>query len=91
MIANNGNDAKAIVKYVSMRYMKQALSGCGAKACANPFCRSHQGGIEERIPMCLLSITMHRDDPKQLMKDVLLLTRASIDNGIFCLCTNMLT
>ena len=41
--------------------------------------------------MCLLSITMHRDDSKQLMKDVLLLTRTSIDNGVFCICTSMLT
>lgn len=91
MIAKNGKDPKAIVKYVSMRYMKQALSGCGTKSCANPFCRSHQGEIEERVPLCLLSITMHYDDPKQLMKDVLLLTRASIDNGVFCICTSMLT
>ena len=41
--------------------------------------------------MCLLSITMHRDDSKQLMKDVLLLTRTSVDNGVFCICTSMLT
>lgn len=91
MITKNGKDPKAIVKYVSVRYMKQALSGCGAEACANPFCRSHRGEIEERIPMCLLSITMHHDDSKQLMKDVLLLTRTSIDNGVFCICTSMLT
>lgn len=89
-MARNGKDPKRIIKSLSATYMKQSIVGCGQEECSNPFCKRHNGSIANRIPLSLLSIKLHREEPKQLPLDILALTKASVNSGVFCVCPSLL-